>query len=217
MKTLNEIRKHCVDCGYTNEAMLKICGFLIAKEIKGERDVIKYKEGYHNFDFFLQWFNDDEFYFEDMERGQCIHIKDGLDVMLLSPCCNNSFVGVTGEGQVSTYLIEDGSRPCTKQESKNLEARLREKGLKFNNDTEELKPYLDEENPIEKKLIKLEELCGDVESGKGSIVLEEIYESLTNILLCLSAEMVDEDAAILCASILEDLAMFAADLHNDEK
>lgn len=41
MRTLEEVKKHVYEIGYTNEAQLRIAGFLIAVGVKGEYEIIK--------------------------------------------------------------------------------------------------------------------------------------------------------------------------------
>lgn len=44
--------------GYTNEAQLRIAGFLIGVGVKGEYEIIRFKNGVNEFSTFLHWFND---------------------------------------------------------------------------------------------------------------------------------------------------------------
>lgn len=58
MRTLEEVKKHVYEMGYTNEAQLRIAGFLIGVGVKGEYEIIRFKNGVNEFSTFLHWFND---------------------------------------------------------------------------------------------------------------------------------------------------------------
>lgn len=58
MRTLEEVKKHVYEIGYTNEAQLRIAGFLIGVGVKGEYEIIRFKNGVNEFSTFLHWFND---------------------------------------------------------------------------------------------------------------------------------------------------------------
>lgn len=44
MRTLEEVKKHVYEIGYTNEAQLRIAGFLIGVGVKGEYEIIRFKK-----------------------------------------------------------------------------------------------------------------------------------------------------------------------------
>ena len=58
MRTLEEVKKHVYEMGYTNEAQLRIAGFLVGVGVKGEYEIIRFKNGVNEFSTFLHWFND---------------------------------------------------------------------------------------------------------------------------------------------------------------
>lgn len=58
MRTLEEVKKHVYELGYTNEAQLRIAGFLVGVGVKGEYEIIRFKNGVNEFSTFLHWFND---------------------------------------------------------------------------------------------------------------------------------------------------------------
>lgn len=60
MKTLEEVKEHIHKVGYKEEAIAKICGFLIGKELKGEHEPICFRKGINEFSSFLNWFNESE-------------------------------------------------------------------------------------------------------------------------------------------------------------
>lgn len=58
MRTLEEVKKHVYEIGYTNEAQLRIAGFLVGVGVKGEYEIIRFKNGVNEFSTFLHWFKD---------------------------------------------------------------------------------------------------------------------------------------------------------------
>lgn len=59
MKTKEQVLEFIRSNGFTQRAMDKICGFLIANNIKGIDENIVYKVGDKDFNFFFNWFTSD--------------------------------------------------------------------------------------------------------------------------------------------------------------
>lgn len=59
MKTKEQVLEFIRANGFTPRAMDKICGFLIANNIKGVNESIVYKVGDKDFNFFFNWFTSD--------------------------------------------------------------------------------------------------------------------------------------------------------------
>lgn len=59
MKTKEQVLEFIRSNGFTQRAMDKICGFLIANDIKGVDENIVYKVGDKDFNFFFNWFTSD--------------------------------------------------------------------------------------------------------------------------------------------------------------
>lgn len=57
MKTREEVLDHLLKNGYENEAINKIMGFMVAKELKQVDEVVAIKKGKLIFDDFYKWFN----------------------------------------------------------------------------------------------------------------------------------------------------------------
>lgn len=58
MKTLEEVKKHIHEVGYTDTAQLRIAGFLVGVGVKDEHEIIVFRNGVNEFSTFLHWFND---------------------------------------------------------------------------------------------------------------------------------------------------------------
>lgn len=218
MKTLNEVKKHCLKNGYEKSAMFKICGWLVAKGIKTAKELIRYKVGDGTFSDFVEWFESEEEYdFEEMERGECIHVEDCVDVMILSPVYNGEFVGITVEATISPFKITEKSRPCTEEEERVVVNALHEKGMHFCPQCEELELYYDSFASVNERLKKLTEKCNDEEMLADNIVLEEIVECLQSLIPCLETkDILNNDIRMEIIALLEDLAMAMCD-SDDEK
>ena len=57
MKTLEEVKKHIHEVGYTDTAQLRIAGFLVGVGVKDEHEIIVFRNGVNEFSTFLHWFN----------------------------------------------------------------------------------------------------------------------------------------------------------------
>lgn len=58
MKTLEEVKTHVNEVGYTDASQLRIAGFLVGVGVKDEHEIIKFRNGGNEFSAFLHWFND---------------------------------------------------------------------------------------------------------------------------------------------------------------
>ena len=58
MRTLEEVKKHIHEVGYTDTAQLRIAGFLVGVGVKDEHEIIVFRNGVNEFSTFLHWFND---------------------------------------------------------------------------------------------------------------------------------------------------------------
>jgi hypothetical protein len=217
MKTLNEVKKHCSKNGYEKSAMFKICGWLVAKGIKNEKEIIRYKVGDGTFSDFVEWFeSEDEYDFEEMERGECIHVEDGVDVMILSPVYDGEFVGITVESTISPFKITEKSRPCTEEEERMVVNALHEKGVHFCPQCEELEPYYDSFSSANERLNALADICEKEDVLAGNVVLEEIVECMQGLIPCLQAkDALDNDIRMEIIALLEDLAMAMCDSDDE--
>ena len=78
-KTIQDVKKHCVDNGYSEKARTQICAFLVGAGLKGTQDVLKFKIGVKTFDDFVKWYNTET---EDLvlERGRFVLIDNYAEV-----------------------------------------------------------------------------------------------------------------------------------------
>ena len=78
-KTIQEVKKHCVDNGYSEKARTQICAFLVGAGLKGTQDVLKFKIGIKNFEDFVKWYKSET---EDLvlERGRFVLIDNCAEV-----------------------------------------------------------------------------------------------------------------------------------------
>lgn len=82
MRTLEEVKKHVYEIGYTNEAQLRIAGFLVGVGVKSEYEIIRFKNGVNEFSTFLHWFKDpSKVYFrrkDDIVNDGKVLFEEGL-------------------------------------------------------------------------------------------------------------------------------------------
>lgn len=57
MRTLEEVKKHIHEVGYTDTAQLRIAEFLVGVGVKDEHEIIVFRNGVNEFSTFLHWFN----------------------------------------------------------------------------------------------------------------------------------------------------------------
>lgn len=118
MKTKKDVKKHLEKSGYRDDAIERICGFLIAKELKEVDEVFRFKKGSLRFKDFLLWFNMElpNLTVDDLEYGDYVHVCDGHDVLVLTLMEEGKdFVGFDGV-EVGCYVLDKDSRMCTDEE-----------------------------------------------------------------------------------------------------
>lgn len=85
MKTREEVLLHLSLNGYTNDAIGRICGFLVARELKTLNEVIKYKKGDKSFEDFYRWYYD-----SDVKKDECCNggeVESNSDSIEYCPIC----------------------------------------------------------------------------------------------------------------------------------
>lgn len=144
MKTLEEIKEHLSEVGYTTNAMLQIEGFLIGGEHIAPNEEITFKRGEKDFEYFMEWFLDNKTIDEEYEKGDYIHVEDEVDVLCLSDVEDGKFVGTSGK-IIHQYGLTKDSRFCNEEEIRKVDERLKAHGIAYCHVGEELYPIIDEE------------------------------------------------------------------------
>ena len=87
MKTREEVFNHLLENGYNKKAINKICGFMVARELKTLDEKIKILKGDKTFEDFYRWYYDCDASKEDeCDCLRCILeslIEDITEVLLL--------------------------------------------------------------------------------------------------------------------------------------
>lgn len=135
MKTIEEVKNHIVSVGYNDEAKGRICGFLVAKELKGVKDKLRFKLGDRNFEDFLDWFDDEEesYGINEICFGDCIHVQDGLNVVALGCVYGDTFVATDGAA-ICPCKVTKQTRPCNEKEADLLQKQMDEENIAFDYD-----------------------------------------------------------------------------------
>lgn len=121
MKTKEEVLEHLLTEGYTDKAIDKILGFMIAVGLKDINEVVRYKKGDLLFEYFYDWYNDNLPKEEEEEEEDCL-----LEFDYCPKCALNSLIEDTMERYAS--ITWDDER---------LESRI-EKQLFFLMDIQEM-------------------------------------------------------------------------------
>lgn len=202
-KTIEDVRLHCLDNGYTKEAMSQICAYLCGKGIKGRKEIIKFLVGDGTYEDFLEWFENDEV---AMVVGDYIHTKDGGNYQIIN-FDDKKLVVIDGDAKVKVIAYDDIVRPCTNEEGGDLCDLLEANGLCFCPECEALEATSDLD-PILDKIEALEEANPDDKD------IADLVEQLCNLCTSLDILETDNENKHRIASILEDLATY---INNNEE
>lgn len=76
-RSKEDIKKFLLENGFTDSARHYICGFLVGCGIKEVVEVVKFKCGDNDFDYFYRWFNG-----EDVERSHIDCLIEQLNELI---------------------------------------------------------------------------------------------------------------------------------------
>lgn len=146
MKTLEEVKKHLHEVGYTTNSACLIRGFLIGAEIAMLSDELVFKSGLNKFTDFLEWYVEDEeekdeLCKDDVGFGTYLHVQGGIDVIVLSNVYNNEFVALSGKTIVKYVWIEGETRLCTQEEADKIDSFLQKHDIVFCPYCEQFEPF----------------------------------------------------------------------------
>lgn len=196
-KTIEDVRLHCLDNGYTKEAMNQICAYLNGKGIKGRKETIKFLVGNGTYEDFLEWFENDEV---AMFVGDYIHAKDGINYQIIN-LGDKKIVVIDGDAKVKVISYDDVVRPCTEEEEDYLYELLEANGLFFCTECEALEATSDLD-PILGKIEALEEANPEDEDIAGAV------ERMRRLCTWLDVIETNDSNRKRIVSILEDLAIY---------
>ncbi len=179
MKTLEEIKEHLSEVGYTTKAMLQIESFLIAVEYFTRNEEYTFKRGEKGFEDFMAWLLDNESVDEEYEKGDYIHVQDGIDVLCLTEVIDGFFGGTNGE-KIGQYQLKKESRLCNEDEQATIDAKLKNRGLIYCQECEELEPI----EPLEEN---------DISSECLDCMETQCHEAIENIIANLHAKEIQNE------------------------
>ena len=133
MKTLEEIKKHLLRFGYTKNDKYRICGWLVAKEIKDTDETLVFREGTRNMEDFIRWFEGNE---EDekpftCKKGDFVSVQRGMYGIALADS-KDGLVLLLDENYVLIYAINEDTRLCTEEEKECILDYLKCQGITYN-------------------------------------------------------------------------------------
>lgn len=202
MKTLEEIKKHCKENGYSRDAMFKICGWLVAKGIKESDEPIPYKEGYDTFDNFVAWFEGKESFMKDLNM---VYVNGNL--VWIRKMCGDKFIGTNEFGTTKFYDTRKATKCENEEEIKRFAGALNALFEKYGNDAvgfyQSNLTLPEEEEFFEDALKSHAESFESVAETEGA---KNISKSLYDIVNTLSAEELTEDEFEACKDTLKSVA-----------
>ena len=133
MKKLEEIKKHLLRFGYTNDDKYRICGWLVAKGIKDINETLIFREGTHTIEDFIGWFengNADNKPFT-CKRGDFVSVQRGIHGIALADS-KDGLILLLDENCVLIYAINEDTRLCTEEEKECILDYLKCQGITYN-------------------------------------------------------------------------------------
>lgn len=152
MKTLEEVKEHLSEVGYNRQAMMQIEAFLLGGGMITPNEELDFMKGKGDFEDFMEWYvydDEEELVEEEYEKGDYIHVQDDMNVLCVSDVINGKFVGTNGT-MVHQYELTNESRFCNDEEQEAIEVKLKDNGITYCYECEELEPIVEvkEENDI---------------------------------------------------------------------
>ncbi len=218
MKTLEEVKAHLNVVGYNQLAIHKIEGFLLGNGLLGDDFEMEYMIGERTFDDFRIWFNMEEekkseIDWNEFGFGDFIHVKKGIDVVLLGGIHDKNIVCVDDNCKVQFFIVTDETRPCNEHEIEALVRMMNRNGIDYcfvkNEfihkdvcccDCDECKFTEKENQPIEELKTNYEELCRIADSMSDDnpfkSVAKSIVEGLGKMMDEVKEEEKDDSASI---------------------
>lgn len=144
MKTIEEVKSHIRNVGYSDGARERICGYLVAKGLKDIKEKLSFKLGVRTFEDFVLWFDSEKEEHEYKSTdficfGDCVHVQKGLDVVSLGCVYGDTFIGTDGVA-VCPCKITKETRACNEDESETLFKRMEDENIAFDYETMSLAP-----------------------------------------------------------------------------
>lgn len=119
MKSKEEITNHLKHVGYDDKTIIKICGWLIGRGIKAIDERVQIRRGNNNFDFFINWYNNEFISFSDVKIGDYIKVYDDEIMVVVHKSANNfvlcmrkMFIRAIPSDVFDSYHV----RHCSKEE-----------------------------------------------------------------------------------------------------
>lgn len=126
-KSIEQVKEHCLNVGYTHKDMARICGFLVGKGMKKVEEVISFRVGGKTLKDFIEWFESDEFV-----DGDYVLLHD-KQIGLLIDAVDDNFVFFGSNRVVKVIQGYEIERKCTEMEIEAVNSILDTCGLVYSN------------------------------------------------------------------------------------
>lgn len=133
MKNKKQILNHLLNVGYSRNAMAKICGYMVAKDMKGVNDCVSIKIGDNTFADFIDWVNTKQVSFDDIKVGDYLSHALVGGFIVLEKCGHNNIIALCLDAQLNNICFSDETgdmlRRCTPEEVALLDDMINDHGL----------------------------------------------------------------------------------------
>lgn len=133
MKNKKQILNHLLNVGYGSVAMAKICGYMVAMNMKGVNESVSIKIGDNSFADFIDWVNTKQVSFDDIKVGDYLHHELVGDFIVMEKREVNNVIALCYDARLNNISFSDKDenilRRCTTEEAAFLDDMIKEHGL----------------------------------------------------------------------------------------
>lgn len=134
MKNKKQIINHLLKVGYGSVAMAKICGYMVAMNMKGVNESVSIKIGDNSFADFIDWVNTQQIEkINDIKVGDYLHHEIVGDFVVMEVGEDNNVIALCSDSRLNNIAFsnecEEILRRCTTEEAAFLDDMIKEHGL----------------------------------------------------------------------------------------
>ena len=134
MKSKKQIINHLLKVGYGSIAMAKICGYMVAMNMKGVNESVSIKIGDNSFADFIDWVNTQQIEkIDDIKVGDYLHHEIVGDFVVMEVGEDNNVIALCSDSRLNNIAFsnecEEILRRCTEEEIANLNNMLKKQEI----------------------------------------------------------------------------------------